>query len=132
MAERWVTPREWTARGEALAVEEGRPITVFQGIPGERALVRRLGGGQHSDAAYWVKADRPDPHRVPAPCDRYVPCGGCALMHLDTAGQERARRALVGTAIRDAVARYAAEVRDGSFPGEGKSFGLSEEVLKKL
>jgi 3-methyl-2-oxobutanoate hydroxymethyltransferase len=37
-----------------------------------------------------------------------------------------------GTAIRDAVARYAAEVRDGSFPGEGKSFGLSEEVLKKL
>jgi 3-methyl-2-oxobutanoate hydroxymethyltransferase len=37
-----------------------------------------------------------------------------------------------GTAIRDAVARYAAEVRDGSFPGEGKSFGLSEDVLKKL
>ena len=37
-----------------------------------------------------------------------------------------------GTAIRDAVARYAAEVRDGSFPGEGKSFGLSDEVLKKL
>ena len=37
-----------------------------------------------------------------------------------------------GTAIRDAVARYAAEVRDGSFPGEGKSFGLSDEILKKL
>jgi 3-methyl-2-oxobutanoate hydroxymethyltransferase len=37
-----------------------------------------------------------------------------------------------GTAIRDAVARYAAEVRNGSFPGEGKSFGLSDEVLKKL
>jgi 3-methyl-2-oxobutanoate hydroxymethyltransferase len=37
-----------------------------------------------------------------------------------------------GTAIRDAVARYAAEVREGSFPGEGKSFGLSEDVLKKL
>lgn len=37
-----------------------------------------------------------------------------------------------GAAIRDAVARYAAEVRDGSFPGEGKSFGMSDEVLKKL
>ena len=37
-----------------------------------------------------------------------------------------------GTAIREAVARYAAEVRDGSFPGEGKSFGLSDDVLKKL
>ncbi len=37
-----------------------------------------------------------------------------------------------GAAIRDAVARYAAEVRDGSFPGEGKSFGMSDEVLKNL
>jgi hypothetical protein len=37
-----------------------------------------------------------------------------------------------GTAIKDAVARYATEVRDGSFPGEGKSFGMKEEVLKRL
>ncbi len=37
-----------------------------------------------------------------------------------------------GAAIRDAVARYAAEVRDGSFPGEGKSFGMNDEVLKNL
>jgi len=42
------------------------------------------------------------------------------------------RYAEAGAAIRDAVARYAAEVRDGSFPGEGKSFGMSEEVLKNL
>ena len=37
-----------------------------------------------------------------------------------------------GGAIRDAVARYAAEVKDGSFPGEGQSFGMREEVLKNL
>jgi 3-methyl-2-oxobutanoate hydroxymethyltransferase len=37
-----------------------------------------------------------------------------------------------GTAIRDAVSRYAAEVRDGSFPGEGKSFGMDDTILKKL
>jgi len=42
------------------------------------------------------------------------------------------RYAEAGSAIRDAVARYAAEVRDGSFPGEGKSFGMREEVLKKV
>ena len=42
------------------------------------------------------------------------------------------RYAEVGSAIRDAVARYAAEVRDGSFPGEGKSFNMKDEVLKKL
>jgi len=37
-----------------------------------------------------------------------------------------------GAAMRDAVARYAAEVREGSFPGEGKSFGMKDEVLKTL
>jgi len=42
------------------------------------------------------------------------------------------RYAEAGAAIRDAVARYASEVRDGSFPGEGKSFGMKDEVLKRL
>jgi 3-methyl-2-oxobutanoate hydroxymethyltransferase len=42
------------------------------------------------------------------------------------------RYAEAGTAIKDAVARYAAEVRSGSFPGEGQSFGMKDEVLKRL
>ena len=42
------------------------------------------------------------------------------------------RYAEAGTTIRDAVARYAAEVREGSFPGEGKSFGIDDAVMKKL
>jgi 3-methyl-2-oxobutanoate hydroxymethyltransferase len=42
------------------------------------------------------------------------------------------RYAEAGASIKDAVARYAAEVRDGSFPGEGKSFGMKDEVLKRL
>jgi 3-methyl-2-oxobutanoate hydroxymethyltransferase len=42
------------------------------------------------------------------------------------------RYAEAGAAIKEAVARYAAEVREGSFPGEGKSFGMKDEVLKRL
>ena len=42
------------------------------------------------------------------------------------------RYAEAGSAIKDAVARYAAEVRDGSFPGEGKSFGMKDEVIRRL
>ena len=42
------------------------------------------------------------------------------------------RYAEAGNDIREAVARYAAEVRDGSFPGEGKSFGMKDEVIKRL
>jgi len=42
------------------------------------------------------------------------------------------RYAEAGTLIRDAIARYAAEVRAGTFPGEEHSFGLADEVLKRL
>ena len=37
-----------------------------------------------------------------------------------------------GSAIRDACARYAEEVRSGAFPGEKQSFAMKEEVLKRL
>jgi 3-methyl-2-oxobutanoate hydroxymethyltransferase len=42
------------------------------------------------------------------------------------------RYAEAGEAIRGAVARYAEEVRAGTFPGEGKSFGMKAEVLERL
>jgi 3-methyl-2-oxobutanoate hydroxymethyltransferase len=37
-----------------------------------------------------------------------------------------------GSAIREACARYAEEVRSGAFPGEKQSFPMKEEVLKRL
>ena len=42
------------------------------------------------------------------------------------------RYAEAGAAIKDAIARYAGEVRSGAFPGEGQSFRMSDEVLKRL
>ena len=37
-----------------------------------------------------------------------------------------------GAAMRDAIASYAAEVRAGEFPGEGQSFRMKEEILKRI
>jgi 3-methyl-2-oxobutanoate hydroxymethyltransferase len=37
-----------------------------------------------------------------------------------------------GNAMRDAVARYAEEVRNGSFPSATQAFSIKEEVLKRL
>ena len=37
-----------------------------------------------------------------------------------------------GTAIRDAVAQYAEEVRSGAFPSESQAFPMKDEVLKKI
>jgi 3-methyl-2-oxobutanoate hydroxymethyltransferase len=42
------------------------------------------------------------------------------------------RYAEAGTAIRDAIAQYAKEVRAGTFPADEHSFGLAEDVLKRL
>jgi len=42
------------------------------------------------------------------------------------------RYAEAGAAIKDAIARYAEEVRSGAFPGEGQSFRMNDEVLKRL
>jgi 3-methyl-2-oxobutanoate hydroxymethyltransferase len=37
-----------------------------------------------------------------------------------------------GALIKDAIARYCAEVKSGAFPDEAHSFGMNDEVLKRL
>jgi 23S rRNA (uracil1939-C5)-methyltransferase len=98
-----VTPQRWLAKGEAVVIEPGlRPLVVWGGIPGEKARVRLGHRGLHQAHGEWVSSPKPDPHRVEPPCERYTPCGGCALMHLDAAGQARAREHLVRVALDEA------------------------------
>jgi len=66
-------------------------------------------------------------------------CDGQVLVYHDLVGlyssfaPKFAKRYVdAGALIRDAIARYAAEVREGSFPDEAHSFGMSEEVLKRI
>jgi 3-methyl-2-oxobutanoate hydroxymethyltransferase len=42
------------------------------------------------------------------------------------------RYAEAGNMIREAVSRYAEEVRSGAFPSGGQSFGMKEDVVKRL
>jgi 3-methyl-2-oxobutanoate hydroxymethyltransferase len=42
------------------------------------------------------------------------------------------RYAEAGSTIKEAVARYAEEVRSGKFPGEKQSFGMKDEVVRRL
>jgi 3-methyl-2-oxobutanoate hydroxymethyltransferase len=42
------------------------------------------------------------------------------------------RYAEAGQTIRNAVARYAEEVRSGQFPAGGQSFGMKDDVVKRL
>jgi 23S rRNA (uracil1939-C5)-methyltransferase len=97
-------------RGEALVSVRGlRPLLVWGGIPGERARVRIAHQGTHQVRGEWVGSERPSPHRVSPTCEKYGPCGGCALMHVDPAGQARAWIELV----RDALAHAGVEAEVG-------------------
>ncbi|HVB49967.1 MAG TPA: 3-methyl-2-oxobutanoate hydroxymethyltransferase, partial [Burkholderiales bacterium] len=42
------------------------------------------------------------------------------------------RYAEAGAAIKEAIARFAAEVRSGAFPDEAHSFGMNAEALRHL
>ena len=98
-----VVPGRWLPRGEVEVIEPGlKPLIVWGGIPGERSRVRIGHRGVNQVRAEWVSSAAPDAHRVDPRCDRYHPCGGCPVMHLDDAGQARAREALVRAALASA------------------------------
>jgi 23S rRNA (uracil1939-C5)-methyltransferase len=128
-----VVPEGWLSRGEAFVRGDGTQLAVFGGIPGERARVRMVERAGHQERARFVRAvGQAHPNRVEPPCDRYVPCGRCSLMHLDTSGQDRARMDLLSEAF------HAAGVPPGG-PGLGAGFapdptvrGGAEDVLHTL
>ncbi|MES2643724.1 MAG: hypothetical protein V4850_29830 [Myxococcota bacterium] len=95
-----VVPEGWLSRGEAFVRGDHAQLAVFGGIPGERARVRLIERGSHQHRARFIKADgRGHPDRVEPPCDRYVPCGRCPMMHLTPGGQDRARLGLLKDAF---------------------------------
>ena len=84
------TPDRWMPRGEAC-VEARPPLVVFGGIPGETAKIRVINRGRNQTYAQWVYSSKPSKNRVDPPCERYFPCGGCPLMHLNEKGQRDTR-----------------------------------------
>jgi 3-methyl-2-oxobutanoate hydroxymethyltransferase len=68
-----------------------------------------------------------------------VDCDGQVLVFHDLVGMFSGftptfvkRYTEAGTAIRDAVAQYAEEVRSGAFPSQSQAFPMKDEVLKKI
>lgn len=94
-----VTPTRWMPKGEAC-VESRPPMVIFGGIPGEAGKFRILDRGRNQTYAQWVYSQKPSPHRVNPPCEKYESCGGCPLMHLDQVGQMKARQDLLAFELR--------------------------------
>jgi 23S rRNA (uracil1939-C5)-methyltransferase len=88
-------------RGEAETTYQGSPLVIWQGIPGEKAVVRIEHRGANHIHGRFVDSPEPHPHRVDPSCDKVSSCGGCPFMHLNPAGQEAARRSLVQEALAE-------------------------------
>lgn len=100
-----MVPEGWLSRGEAFVSGQGRQLAVFGGIPGERARVRFVERGGPQEKARWAgPAGDPHPDRVEPPCERWAPCGRCALMHLSDPGRDRARTDVLKEAFAEARA----------------------------
>ncbi|MCB9778949.1 MAG: 23S rRNA (uracil(1939)-C(5))-methyltransferase RlmD [Alphaproteobacteria bacterium] len=112
--QRWptveLTAGGWHHRGEAEAVHDGKPVDIWEGIPGETARVALAFEGHNRVAGRFVEpVGAPAPGRREPPCERFTACGGCPLMHLEPDAQRDARLDM----LRDALAEF-------SGPGEGQ------------
>lgn len=67
-------------------------------------------------------------------------CDGQVLVHHDLVGLSPAdfrpkflkRYAETGESVRAAIAQYAADVREGRYPGEAHGFGMKADVLRRI
>lgn len=91
--------------GDTVAEFEGRDISVFGGIPGERVVCRIVRYRRRRKvvvSAIVTGVLDPSPHRVEPPCPYFGPCSGCQWQHIDYAHQLELKR----EAVRQAVDEY--------------------------
>ncbi len=89
-----------TLEGDAVArTAAGDELRVFGALPGERVEVAPGGRG----AATLVRVLEASPHRVPAPCPHFGPCGGCAWQHVAYDEQLRLKQRLVSDLLGGAI-----------------------------
>ncbi len=85
--------------GEALAEDEGKPVFVFGGIPGETVEAEVVHEHRGYLAARVVEVVTASPHRVTPPCPYFGPCTGCQWQHIEYDRQLQMKRSLVEDAL---------------------------------
>lgn len=81
-----------THEGVGIARRDGKAVFVEGGLPGETVeCVYMALRGRH-DEARVVRVLEPAPERVEADCAHFGVCGGCALQHLEPAGQRAVKQ----------------------------------------
>jgi 23S rRNA (uracil1939-C5)-methyltransferase len=87
------------ARGDGIAIHEGRPVYLPLTAPGDR-LRARLRASRRDGWAGDVIELLASGERATPVCPHFGRCGGCALQHLSDAAYARAKEHQVAAALR--------------------------------
>ncbi len=94
-----LTLESWGRLGEAMARQNGEPVFVLGGIPGERVKAEVTRVHRKYASATVVEVLEASPDRVEPPCPYFGECTGCQWQHLDYTAQLDAKREKVIDAL---------------------------------
>ena len=87
--------------GEALAeTDDGKPVFVFGGIPGETVTAEIVAVRRGYAAARVTDVAEPSPHRVEPACRYFGACTGCQWQHIAYERQLEMKREALADALR--------------------------------
>ncbi len=92
--------REIGARGDGIAVQEGRRYFVPFALPGETVEAEPGERRGEGIAAELVEVLAPSRHRETPPCRHFGVCGGCALQHWRRDAYAEWKTGLIARALR--------------------------------
>ena len=68
--------------GRGIARVEGKVMFVNGALPGEKVLVKHIGGNKNFEEGMTIEVLQASVDRVEAQCQFYDVCNGCTMMHL--------------------------------------------------
>ena len=77
--------------GNCFTKIDGKVVFIPFAVPGETLEIEITESSGDYDNAIIRSIAVPSPHRVVPPCEFYGTCGGCTMMHIDTAFQKELR-----------------------------------------
>ncbi len=88
------------ARGDGIGTQRGRPVYLFDALPGELVEAEPVAAEGQGLRARRTRLLEPAPQRQEAPCPHFGTCGGCDLQQLRAEAYRAWKRGLLVTALQ--------------------------------
>ena len=125
-----ITAEQMVTGGDCISSIDGKKVFVPLAIPGEELEIEITKEFRDYSLGRIVSVLSPSPHRVQPFCPLYGTCGGCNMMHIDCARQQKLRTSILREAfLREGLEVPEIEVVAGSDRGYRARFQLHDGGL---